>query len=120
MLPNLFTTEYERFLRRVWRERPRLSDEEFYDRFYRGSGIDPAIPSRVRAELEQALGENMGALHPSDNLVFGFEDVDFADILFRMGRVFDVRVPVQAFPAEIDGTVDSLIRCIAEKRDELK
>ncbi|MBW3599101.1 MAG: hypothetical protein KY475_17750 [Planctomycetes bacterium] len=110
-------TPYESFLRDAWAKRPKTPRDKFYDRFYSGSGIDQAIPRRLLDALENALGESLDALHPSDNLLFGFEGVNFADILYRLERVFAVQLPVETIPVEIDGTVDSLIRAIARRLD---
>lgn len=113
MFDGLFMTEYQRFLRRAWAVRPELSDDEFHDRFYAGTGIRREIPSRVRHALEQALGANLASVHPCDNLALGFRDVDLADIFFRLERVFHIQIPREVCPSEIDGTFDSLVRYVA-------
>ncbi len=109
-----YMTEYERFLRKAWLARPHLSDEELYDRFYVGSGIRRDIPCRVRRELIDALGEGLDSLYPSDNLAFAVEDVDFADVLFRMEREFGIAIPLETIPGEIDGTFDSIVRYVSQ------
>ena len=81
---------------------PPMPEDEFLAR----SGI-PAEGSRVALLVRKGVAEAMGIppanLHPTDSLQylcgFGFGDVDFADILFLVGKALGVRVSVKSWKA---------------------
>jgi hypothetical protein len=87
-----------------------LTDGEFYGRFYAGSGVPREVVARVRGSLEgfEWLADR---LVPSDYLPWLDDDLDLADVLYRLGREFGVRFTKVDYPA-LDGTVDNLIRLI--------
>ena len=119
--------EYAETLRR----RPRLFELEFYDTFYAGTGIPRAIPARLRKLLESIIGDDLAAIHPEDNIAAIYDGLDFADVLSRVEREFDLRIPLTVVffqprsegpricPANrIDGTFDSLVRYLTARMAE--
>jgi hypothetical protein len=108
----LFFCRVEREFRRALRERPKLSNDEFYDAYYSDSGISRQLPGQLRKSLEDALGMDLAALHPDDNLMDADHEVDWGDVLWRIERKYKVVVPIEAFV--VDGTFDSLLRHIVE------
>jgi hypothetical protein len=102
----------EREFRRSLRDRPQLSDDEFYEAYYSESGIPRQLPGQLRKSLENAFGMNFAALYPDDNLIDADHEVDWGDVLWRIEREFRVSVPFESFA--VGGTFDSLLRHIAK------
>jgi hypothetical protein len=96
--------------RRELKGREPLSSDEFYTRFYRGSGIPKDVVKRVRRSL---LGFEWLAdrLAPADYLPWLDDDLDMADVLYRLGREFGVKFTKADYPA-VDGTLDNLVRLV--------
>jgi len=115
-LAPLFPSSEQKAFHRNLRQRPALDDDAFYDRFYSGSGIAKEIVIRIRKELKRALGLNLGGVRPDDNVALAYDDIDFADVLWRLSRTFDVHIPQDACWDEIDGTFDSLVRYVAKHK----
>jgi len=112
-LSPLVPCREEREFHRNLRERPKLNDDEFYDTFYANSRIPKRLPVQLRTSLENAFGLDFGALHPTDNLIYADVEVDWADVIFRVKRDFDIVVPDDMI-GRLDGTFDSLLQYIAE------
>lgn len=109
------------------RRRP-LDDVEFYDTFYGGTGIPSEIPVRLRRLLGRIIGDDLRGLWPEDNIAAIYEGLDFADVLYRVEREFDLRIPLtvvhfsppsetpRSCPADqLNGTFDSLVRYLAAR-----
>ncbi len=105
----------EKALRRALRDRAQLSDDEFYVAFYSQSGIPKEVPGRMRAMLQRFLGLPLAGLHPTDNIGTAFADLDFAEVLYRTEKEFDMKIP-RADWTQFDGTFDSLVRYVVESR----
>lgn len=67
--------------------------------------------------LEVCVGLRLVGLDPSDNLIEVDSDLDWTDVTFRIERELDVDVPVE-FLRHWDGTFDSLVRYVADLREE--
>lgn len=116
-LSPLIRTREEREFRRDLRERRQLNDEQFYDVFYAHWGIPPHVPGQLRQELEAGMGFNFAGLWPCDNLVEADGEPDWADVFYRMERVFKVPIPRERW-GEFDGTFDSLLKLIVARTDQ--
>lgn len=90
------------------RARTALGDDQFYEDYYTGSGIPKEIPSRLRTILSD-VGFPVARLIPSDNLALLDEDLDFGDVLWRVGSRFPVQIARKEY-ALFDGTLDNLVR----------
>jgi len=139
------------FLRRVWerlrrhflgpswyayveetRRRPRLDDDAFYEQFYAGTGIPKDIPVRVRIIFESIVGLDRRVFRPGDNIFLNHEELDLAELIWRLEREFKMKVDIEtAFKGpighkgkmtlcrgEIDGSFDSVVRYLARVRRE--
>lgn len=111
--------------------RPHLSDVEFYDTFYGGTGIPSEIPVRLRGLLARITGDDLRGLWPDDNIAAIYDGLDFADVLYRVEREFGLKIPLTVvffIPASksprscptdrIDGTFDSLVRYLSARSAE--
>lgn len=63
---------------RELRQRSQLTDNDFYDRFYAGTGIPKDIPARVRKVCECNLA--VRSIHPDDRVVEVYEEIDFCEM----------------------------------------
>jgi hypothetical protein len=109
-LSPLIPSAGSRAFRRELRGRVELSDVEFYARFYAGSGIPDDIPARVRRCLREVDPLAVRAA-PADCLLLLDDDLDYADVLDRVGQEFGVRFTKADYPA-VDGTLDNLLRLV--------
>jgi hypothetical protein len=122
-------SESERAYHAILQERPRRNDDEFFDEFYAGSSIPRDIPIRLRKLYEEIIGVDFLALRPEDNHAIIYDEVDFAEVIYRVGREFSLNIPIEtvleapltyrgrASPqGEIDGTFDSVVRYLAKAR----
>jgi hypothetical protein len=110
------------------RDRPALDDEEFFKRFYSAAGIPKDIPIRLRRLYQDIIGCDLSAMQPHDNLALIFDALDFADVLYRVEREFEVKIPLTVcseppqykhwpfIGSQIDGTFDSVVRYLAHRR----
>lgn len=65
---------------------------------------DEAIFEKVRETLSSALGSAKSDIHPTSSLVrdLGAESIDFIDILFRLEKTFEIKIPNgELFPGNI-------------------
>jgi len=115
----------ERDYREKFRQRPRLDDEVFFEQFYSQTDVPKDVVVRLRLACRESLGIDPAVLRPEDNLAVIEDDVDFGDVLYRVGRKFKMKIPPEALAApfqhkgkpctgEIDGTFDSLARYLAK------
>ncbi len=111
-LSPLFPSPAEREFRRSLAERTQLNDDAFYDAFYAKSEMPRQIPIRIREMLQDAIGIDFGGLRPDDDLVVASDELDWADIFYRVQREFSVSIPKEAW-SEFDGTFDSLVKMVA-------
>jgi hypothetical protein len=100
-----------RALRRELKQRPLLTDDEFYARFYADSAIPPDVPARVRLCVSTNFDRLADRTVPTDNLARLCEDFDYADVLSYVGREFGVQFTKEDFPS-VDGTLDNTIRLV--------
>jgi len=108
-------SESERAYREQTKQRPSLTDDAFYQTFYAGTEIPKEIPIRLRNLYQKMLGYDLSTLRPEDNQAVIYDDVDFADFIYRVEREFGVTIPIirghisEQFGV-IDGTFDSVVR----------
>lgn len=65
---------------------------------------DPLIFEKVRECLGGALGIELDEIRPESSLVrdLGAESIDFIDIIFRLEKAFDIKIPSgELFPANL-------------------
>lgn len=115
-LAPLFPSPGEREFRRHLRERAQLNDDEFYETFYRSSGIPQRLPALLRESLGAAFGLDFGAVQPTDNLIDADTELDWTDIILQLNDDFGIVIPEEFF-GTWDGTFDALLRCIARLTD---
>jgi hypothetical protein len=98
---------------REWREftavfagRDQMSARQFYDRYYRGSGIALDTVETTLSAIAACLGCPASGLRPEDNLAALFPDLDVGDVVFRVKR--KLRLACDAMPTT--ATVDAFVR----------
>jgi acyl carrier protein len=96
------------------RQRPGLSDDEFYERFYAGTGIAREIPLRLRRVYDGALGTDR--VWPADKAHEFDDDLDLADLFFVVEKEFKVKVNKEE-ALKLDHSFDSIVRLVASKLD---
>jgi hypothetical protein len=106
-LAPLFTSPESILFRRQLRQRSALGDEEYYARFYEGSGMPKDIPARLRKSLLKH-DKLFDRVYPAEFLPLVDDDLDFGDIVFVIEREFGFRFPKKDIKL-IDGTLDNLI-----------
>jgi acyl carrier protein len=111
-LSPLLPSAKERSFRKAVRERPRLSDDEFHDRFYRDSGVPRHIPIRLRKIYAAELG--MDGVRPEDRATDFDSELDFADLLDAVADEFGVPFTDQEI-GQLHGSFDSIVRNVAGK-----
>jgi hypothetical protein len=116
----------ERAYREKFRQRPRLDDDVFFEQFYSQTDVPRDVVVRLRLACHESLGIDPAVLRPEDNLAVIEDDVDFGDVLYRVGRKFKMKIPPgtalgapfqyegKPCTGEIDGTFDSLARYLAK------
>jgi hypothetical protein len=90
----------------VFAGRDQMSACQFYDRYYRGSSIAPETVEGTLSTIAACIGCRTSVLRPEDNVAALFEDLDVADVVFRVKKKF--RLTCHAMPYEF--TVDALVR----------
>src|SRR5262245_46643638 len=98
----LSTSESREFQRRL-RKQPALSDDEFYEQYYRGSDVPRDTVVRLRHCLIQEFDPLVEHAFPSDCLALLNDEIDFADVLWRVGRDLNIRF-IRTDYKNIDGT----------------
>ncbi|NNJ27114.1 hypothetical protein [Alienimonas chondri] len=115
--PNArFQREFERILK----GRPRMSDAAYHEAFFAGTDLPPDWPARALRSIEIGLGldnRELNALHPRDELVYIDLEVDWADVLFRLKREFDLSRSLMSLDGW-DRTFDGLLRLLSESNAE--
>jgi hypothetical protein len=106
-LGPLFYSPESIAFRRQLRQRSALGDEEFYARFYEGSGMPKEIPARLRRSLLKH-DKLFDRVNPAEFLPLVDDDLDFGDIVLGIEREFGIRFPKKDIKL-IDGTLDNLI-----------
>jgi hypothetical protein len=97
--------------------RTALTDDEFYARFYEGSGMPKEIPARIRQCLAN-LDILIERAYPSDLIWFADDELDYADVIYRVGRAFKIRFSKQEYP-RFTGSLGNLIeKTYAKLREE--
>jgi hypothetical protein len=90
----------------VFAGRDEISACQFYDRYYRGSGIALETVEGTLSAIAACIGCNGSVLRPEDNLAALFEDLDVADVVFQVKK--KLRLTCHATPCEF--TVDAFVR----------
>ena len=111
-LSPLLPSAEERRFRKTVRERPRLSDDEFHDCFYKDAGVPQHIPIRLRKIYSTKLG--MGGVWPEDKATDFDGELDFADLVTAVADEFGVHFTEQEI-GQMDGSFDSIAKCLAGK-----
>jgi len=116
----------ERAYHEMLRQRPRLDDDAFFEQFYSKTNVPKDIVVRLRLACCESLGIDPAVLRPEDNLAMIWDDIDFCDVLYRVGRKFKMKIPPDTAlgapfqykgkpcTGEIDGTFDSVARYLAK------
>lgn len=86
-----------------------LSDDEFYTRFYEGSGISKDTIVRIKHCLRKNIDPIAVRLVPTDYLPLLWDWLDFADLFYVLEREFGATLPRDG---TFNGTLDSLIRLV--------
>ncbi len=86
-----------------------LSDDEFYTRFYDGSGVARDTIVRIRDRLRKRIDPVSDRLVPTDYLPLLWGWLDFGDLFYVLERDFGATLPNDA---TFNGTLDSLIRLV--------
>lgn len=107
--------ESRAFIRQL-KERPVLSDEDFYARFYQGS----AIPKNLVFRLRQCLADNVGPLLerviPSDCLFLLEDTLDVCDVSDEVEREFSINFTrMELENLALDMTFENLVRLIQRR-----
>jgi len=90
----------------VFAGRDKMSACQFYDRYYRASGIALETVEGTLSAIAACIGCRTSVLRPEDNVAALFEDLDVADVVFRVKKKF--RLTCHATPYEF--TVDAFVR----------
>jgi hypothetical protein len=114
-LAPLLPSADERRFRRAVRERPLLSDDEFYDQSYRDSEIPSHIAIRLRKIYAVELG--MEKVWPEDKATDFDGELDLADLLIDVEDELGVQF-TEAEVEQLDGSFDSIVKCLAGKIDD--
>ena len=105
----MFSTSESREFRRRLRHQPIFSDDEFYEQYYQGSDVPKDTVVRLRRCLIEEFDPLVEHAIPSDCLALLNDEIDFADVLWRVGRELNIRF-VRADYKNIDGSFDNLVR----------
>lgn len=110
LAPLIRTAESRDFLLEL-KARDSLSPGEFYDRFYADTDVPRQIVLRVRDLLEFQLEDYdaVSRLAPKDNICLLDDELDPVEILLEL----EGELGITMYPETVDGTVDSLIRAVA-------
>ena len=92
--------------------RPSFSDPEFYDTYYRDSGIPSEVVSKVRKVFADQL--DLTKVIPSDVLGPIFPDLDFWEVMLEIAEELDCD-PRKDNIEELDGTFDSFVKWAARR-----
>jgi acyl carrier protein len=66
--------------------------------------IDDEVYGKIRIALAEALGVEEEDIHPESTIVgdLGAESIDFLDILFRLEKAFNIKIPRnELFPEDV-------------------
>lgn len=111
-LSPLFWTKEERAKWAEMRQRPMLSDDEFYERFYADTGIAKEIPIRLRRIYATQL--EMDRVWPTDKATEFDYELDLAELLAEAEEEFNVNVSEKE-ALKLDESFDSIVRLVAGK-----
>ena len=111
-LSPLFPSQQKRARWAEMRQRPMLSDDEFYERFYADTGIAREIPIRLRRIYATQLA--MDRVWPSDKATEFDGELDLADLVADVAEEFNVEVSNDE-ALKLDGSFDSIVRLVAGK-----
>jgi hypothetical protein len=111
-LSPLFRSSSERAKWRELRQRPFLSDDEFFERYYSNSSIPRDIPLRLRRIYAKQLG--MERVQPDDVATEFDSDIDLWDVLADVQEEFDVDFLMDD-ARRLDGSFDSVACAVAGK-----
>lgn len=107
--PLIMSAESREFRRRL-KERRALSDDEFYARYYEGSGIPRDIPGRLRRVL-LVVDPLLERVIPSDFLYLVDDEMDYVEVLYIVEREFGIHFAAVDYK-DIDGSFDNLVHQI--------
>ncbi len=105
----MMTTAEEREFHRNLRNRPQLNENDFFETFYKHSGVPQDVVARLQRLLEDITGYDLAGLHPADNLAYLDGEMDFADVFRRVERDFGIKLDWDEF-RRMEVTFDSLLR----------
>lgn len=115
-LSPLFPSKEERAKWEEMRQRPVLSDDEFYERFYADTGISKEIPTRLRRIYATQLA--MDRVWPADKATEFDSGLDLAELLAEVEEDFNVEVSDEE-ALKLDESFDSIVRLVASKLGSL-
>lgn len=94
-----WSTRGEQAVDRAFSGRLVLSDEEFYQRFFAGSGIAPEVVAKVRQAYVELLPLDMHRLHPDDDfsrelqVVWDFDSMADVELVCELEKRFGISFP---------------------------
>lgn len=112
-LSPLIPTRAERELYRNLKNRPQLSDSEFFESFYANSRVSSQSIARIRAILTEQIGMNLSGLRPNDDLTLIDGGIDWTTMIDEIEREFNIRFTdseLEAGPATFDFFVTTLLK----------
>jgi hypothetical protein len=92
--------------------RPKLTDDEFIEKYYPSSDVRRDVPLRVRRVFAEQL--EFDKVIPSDCPCDILQDIDLQTILDEISDEFNVALYVEQMPND-DGSFDSIVRFVNSK-----
>jgi acyl carrier protein len=83
----------EREFNEAYRSRRPLSDEAMIEQFYRDSPIDPNVAVQTRAIFANQLQYERERLHPDDDFMFLFMELDAVELVRELEEAFGIEIP---------------------------
>ncbi|MDP2247304.1 MAG: acyl carrier protein [Nitrosomonadales bacterium] len=107
----------------VFSSRDSLTNEEFYQSFYKTKGASLRVIQGVRKVLEEQLDADMSRLAATDdfskNLAFFFEFDSMADVEIICGLEKEFAIKITDSEAEKTRTIDDIIQLVITKTKTL-
>jgi hypothetical protein len=112
-LAPLLPSADSRAFKRALRARPEFRDDEFYARFYHGTGVPKDIPIRLRRSL-LSISPILQHVYPADYLLTIEDELDVVDLVRLIEDEFGVRFSI-ADVRRSEGTFDGFVRVLQAK-----
>ena len=109
-LSPLIPSAESRAFRRVLKERPVLSDADFFAQYYAESGVPEEIPIRIR-KICAGYDSLLLRLQPTDDLQLWDDEFDLYYLVKDARKAFGIRFESEQI-RQIDGTFDNFVRLV--------